>query len=200
MIDAPTLILASGSAIRRRLLEAAGVSFQIIRPDVDEAAIKDAAVAEGLTIEAVAQRLAEAKATAAPAPPGAIVIGSDQILEWRGRAFDKPRDLGEAKERLLRMQADRHKLINATVLAVDGDIVWRHLERPSLSLRPLTEPEVDAYIAAAGPDILSSVAAYQVEALGARLFERIEGDYFAVLGLALFPLLAALRDRGALPF
>jgi len=194
------LVLASGSAIRRDILTAAGVPFRIVRSEVDEAAIKAEATAAGLDLEEAAARLADAKALAAGHCDGAYVIGADQILEFEGRGYDKPRDMADARARLLELQGAAHTLINAVSIARDGDILWRGLARPALYMRAMTEGEIDAYLDAAGPEILASVGAYQVEGLGARLFERIEGDYFAVLGLGLYPLLGFLRDEGVLPF
>lgn len=194
------ILLASGSAIRAKILANAGLPFEIRKPDVDEGALKAVFAAEGLDIETIAMRLAEAKASAVAAPAGALVIGSDQILEFEGRACDKCRTMGEARARLLALQGRAHSLINAVAVRADDAIVFRHIDRPLLTMRALSEGEIDRYLRAAGPDILSSVGAYQVEALGSRLFSRIDGDYFAVLGLSLFPLLTYLRAREALDF
>lgn len=194
-MTAPRLILASGSAIRAHILRAAGLAFDMKKPDVDEAAIKAAMLGDGAGLEDIAMALAEAKALAVAAA-GALVIGSDQILEHRGALFDKPASRAEARDRLIRLQGDAHSLINAVAIAEDGRIVFRHLDRPRLFMRALAPQEIDRYLDAAGDEVLASVGAYQIESLGARLFERIEGDHFAVLGLALFPLLAFLRRRG----
>ncbi len=201
-MSAPHIILASGSAIRAQILAGAGVPFEVIKPGVDESVIKSEAAKEGLGLEETAMRLAETKAMAVvnKARPGDIIIASDQIMEFEGRSYDKPADMEEARARLLEIQGAAHTLINAVALARDGEIIWRHIDRPKLVLRALSEKEVDAYLAAAGPDILASVGAYQIEQLGSRLFERIEGDHFAVLGLSLLPLLDVLRREGALPF
>ncbi|MEX0645799.1 MAG: nucleoside triphosphate pyrophosphatase [Parvularculaceae bacterium] len=190
-----TLILASGSAIRAKILREAGVDFEVITPDVDEAAAKAALVKAGAGLEEIAMKLAEAKARSVIAP-GRLVLGADQILEHQGRFFDKPKNIAEAKARLLELQGDVHTLINAVAVARDGAIVFRHLDRPRLTMRPMTEHEIDRYFDRAGAGVLASVGAYQVEALGAHLFERIEGDHFAVLGLALFPVLGFLRAQG----
>lgn len=194
------IILASTSGIRMRILSAAGVPFETARPGVDEAAVKAAGLAAGRSLDAVTQDLADAKALAIGAPSEALVVGSDQMLEFDGESFDKPASMGEARSRLLRMQGRAHVLINAVAVARGGVVRFRHLERSRLHLRAASAAEIDAYLDAAGEEILTSVAAYQVEALGSRLFERVEGDYFAVLGLALFPLLRFLRAEGALPF
>lgn len=200
MSPAPKIVLASGSAIRAAILSAAGVPFEQKSPPVDEDAIKRAAVSAGLDLEETAMNLAEAKALAVAAEPDALVIGADQILEFEGHAYDKPRTMDEARARLCALQGASHTLINAVAVARRGEIVWRHLGRPQLTMRNMDPAEIDAYLAAAGEPILASVGAYQVEKLGARLFDRIEGDYFAVLGLALFPLLGFLRAQGALGF
>ncbi len=200
MTDAPRIILASGSAIRRAILSAADVPFEVMKPDVDEDIIKEAGKRDGLDLESLAMALAEAKCLDVAAKTNAIVIGSDQIMEFGGRAYDKPATMEEAKVRLMETQGAAHTLINAVAVARNGKIIWRNLNRPTLVMRPLSEADIDAYLAAAGPDILHSVGAYQIEKLGSRLFERIEGDHFAVLGLSLYPLLDLLRREGALPF
>ncbi len=200
MNAAPQIILASGSAIRANILRGAGVSFEITKPNVDEAVIKTEAVGAGRTLEQMAMMLAEAKALDVAKTTDAIVIGADQILEFEGRAYDKPQDMGEARTRLAEMAGATHTLINAVAIARQGRIIWRNLERPKLCLRDLTETEIIAYLAAAGPEILTSVGAYQIEGIGARLFETIDGDYFSVLGLCLFPVLDCLRREGALAF
>jgi septum formation protein len=200
MTQTPQIILASGSAIRADILRGAGISFAITKPDVDEAIIKSEAAEAGKTLEQMAMMLAEAKALDVTNTTDAIVIGADQILEFEGRAFDKPQDMAEARARLIEMAGAAHTLINAVAIARNGRIIWRNLERPRLRLRALSETEIDAYLAAAGPEILTSVGAYQIEDVGARLFETIEGDHFSVLGLCLFPVLDCLRREGALAF
>lgn len=196
-MTAPPLILASASAIRAEILKNAGVEFAAARPGVDEAAIKRRMAGAGLAD--IAEALAEAKALAITAP-GALVIGADQILECGGRAFDKPETREEAARRLAALQGRAHTLVNAVVVARDGAIVFRRRERPRLVMRALSEAEIAAYLDRAGPAVLASVGAYQVEGLGAQLFERIEGDHFAVLGLSLLPLLGFLREAGVRAF
>jgi len=200
MTSTPRIILASGSAIRREILTGADIPFEVMKPDVDEDVIKEAGRGEGLDLESLAMRLAEAKCMDIASKTNAIVIGSDQIMEFEGCAYDKPIDMKAAKARLMETQGAPHTLINAIAVARDGKIVWRNLDRPTLVMRALSETEIDAYLEAAGPDILHSVGAYQIEKLGSRLFERIEGDHFAVLGLSLYPLLDFLRREGAIAF
>ncbi|MEO1135613.1 MAG: Maf family protein [Pseudomonadota bacterium] len=196
----PRIILASGSAIRAEILRQAGIDFEVMKPSVDEDVIKRQGAKDDLSLEALAMRLAEAKCLNIAEKTDAIVIGSDQIMEFKGRAYDKPGDMKEARARLLAIQGAPHTLINAIAVAKRGEIVWRNIDRPMLFVRPLTESEVDAYLEACEPDILNSVGAYQVEKLGSRLFEKINGDHFAVLGLSLLPILSYLRGEGALAF
>jgi septum formation protein len=198
-VTAP-LILASGSVIRARILAAAGVPFEVVKPDVDEDAVKRAAAIAGLTLQQTAQRLADEKALAVAAGKDRLVLGSDQIMAFEGRGFDKPRSIEEARGRLLLLQGKTHTLINAVSIARGGEIIHRALDEPVLHMRPMSASEIDAYLAAAGAEILASVGAYQVEALGSRLFDRIDGDYFAVLGLSLTPVLGYLRREGLLAF
>ncbi|MCB2096185.1 MAG: nucleoside triphosphate pyrophosphatase [Parvularculaceae bacterium] len=193
------LILASGSAIRARILTAAGIPFEIMRPGVDEDVLKREAAAAGQTIEETASLLADAKALDINAP-GRVILGSDQILALGDRAFDKPQSSAEARERLKSLQGREHRLVNAVSIVQNRAVVFRHLETPRLFMRPMTDAEIDAYLDEAGDEILSSVGAYQVEALGSRLFDRIEGDYFAVLGLSLMPVLGYLRREGMLAY
>ncbi|MEM8772299.1 MAG: shikimate dehydrogenase [Pseudomonadota bacterium] len=191
------LTLASGSAIRASILRNHDVNFQIIKPGVDEDIIKQECATEGVDLETTAMRLAEAKCLAVASRTSGYVVGSDQILEFQGRPFDKPRTLDEARERLIAMQGKTHSLINATALTCDGEIIWRHIARPTLTMSARSDVEIDAYLDAAPPDILASVGAYQVETkLGLDLFERISGDWHAVQGLAVYPLLNELRQKG----
>ena len=200
MTSRPPITLASGSFIRAQILRGAGLDFEIAKPGVDEDEIKIAAAAESVDPEETAMRLASAKCEAIAVNRTGIVIGSDQILEFEGRLYDKPKTMDEARARLCELQGASHTLINAIAVARDGKIVWRHVDRPRLFVRPLSSEEIEAYLEEAGSDILSSVGAYQVEKLGARLFEKVEGDYYAVLGLSLYPLLGFLRQEGAIAF
>ncbi len=199
-MNKPVVILASGSQIRARLLAAAGVPFEVCSPGVDEEAIKRNGLGAGRDVESIALELALAKARAIDASPNALVIASDQILEFRGEPFDKPPTMTAARERLLRLQGAAHTLVNAAVVLRAGDVVYTNLARPVLRMRSLSAREVDLYLAEAGQQVLSSVGAYQVEALGQRLFESIEGDYTAVLGLCMPPLLAFLRRAGVIEY
>jgi septum formation protein len=195
----PRVILASTSAIRRKILDAAGIAYEARRPDVDEDALKGRFLAQGLGAAALSHALAREKALSIRAP-GAFVIGADQIMEMDGEIFDKPRSMREAAERLARCAGRSHRLVNGITVAKDGAVVFENTDIVTLHMRAMTRAEVETYLAEAGEGVLASVGAYQVEALGARLFDRIDGDYFAVLGLSLFPLQRFLYGQKALPW
>jgi septum formation protein len=189
------LILASASPTRAKLLEAAGLSFTAERPPVDEEAAKASLRAEGLGPREQADALAELKALALSRRTRAMVLGADQILALDGVAFDKPKTREEARAQLLALRGKTHTLITAAVIAVEGAPIWRRIETPKLTMRPLTEPFVDSYLDQIGDDALSTVGAYKLEGLGAQLFASVEGDYFSILGLPLLAVLAFLREH-----
>lgn len=202
------LILASGSAARRSMLAAAGLAFDVVPSHVDETALKQELDTE-LLITAdfpvvVARSLASAKAMdVSQRVPDALVIGADQTLavEMSGdgsqaaRMLDKPADVAEARRHLLLMRSRTHVLHAAVVLAQAGEIVWRHDAAAQMSMRPFSDAFLEDYLARAGDKVLGSVGCYQLEGLGLQLFERIEGDYFTILGMPLLPLLNELRRR-----
>lgn len=195
-----TLLLASASPVRARLLEAAGVALRIAPARIDEAAVRDSLLAEGAAPRDIADRLAELKAQAVSAAnPGALVIGADQVLEFRGSVIGKSPDLASARALLRSLSGARHNLVTAAAIARDGAVLWRHVTRVGLDMRELSEAFLDAYLASEGEAILGSVGCYHLEGRGAQLFSRIDGDYFAVLGLPLLPLLDALRQLDAVP-
>jgi septum formation protein len=197
---AGVLVLASGSATRAGLLRRAGVPFLQEPATVDEAVAKARLKAAGAQAGAAALELARLKAEEVSARhPGALVLGADQLLDCEGEWLDKPGTRERAKAQLLRLSGRSHRLETAAVLVCDGAGIWSHLERPELRLRPLPPELVDAYLDAAGEEILHSVGAYQIEGRGAQLIEQLTGNVFAVLGLPLLPLLAALRREGVLP-
>lgn len=194
------IVLASGSAIRANILRNAGLTFSIERPDIDEAPIKQDGIARGETVETIALMLAEAKALARPQSDDRLIIGSDQIMAMDDQLFDKPADMTEARGRIKRLQGRAHRLVNGVCAARAGKIIWRRNAEATLAMRALDTDQIDQYLTEAGPDILTSVGAYQLEAIGGRLFENIRGDFFTVLGLPLFPLLTFLREEGAIAF
>ncbi len=191
------LVLASTSRIRAELLTRAGLTFEALRPDVDEALLKRDA--KGLSPGDLALSLAEAKAVSVSNRlPDALVIGADQVLNLEGRAFDKPETTAAARRQLADLRGKRHVLETALSCALAGRVVWRHLGRATLAMRLFTDPFLDDYLARMGPEVTTSVGGYKLEGLGAQLFETIEGDYFTILGLPLLPLLDFLRRQGAL--
>ncbi len=190
------LILASGSAARRQMLEAAGLSFEVDAPRVDEEAAKASLRAGGLKPRDQADALAELKALSVSRTRPDFVIGADQMLAVGGDVFDKPKNVDEARQHLTRLRGQTHELITAAVVAREGAIIWRHIDTPKLKMRAFSDAFLDDYMSRAGEHVLRSVGAYQLEGLGAQLFERVEGDYFSVLGLPLLPLLAFLREHG----
>lgn len=195
------IILASGSAIRRQILDGAGLDYEVIVRPVDEAAIKDAMLAENSRLHDIADALAEAKALRVSRQEPGLVIGADQIMVMENEAgekqlFDKPKDLAEARERLLLMRGKMHELIGAVVICENGAPVWRHMCRTKLWVREFSDEFLDWYIKTEGDALTKSVGAYRFEGPGAQLFEKVEGGFFAILGLDLLPVLDYLRTRG----
>ena len=186
------LTLASGSQVRAALMRGAGLEFDTAVSGVDEDAIK---ARHGGTPDALALKLAEAKARAI-ARDG-LVVGADQILVCDGVLFDKPKDMDEARENLKKFRGRTHALVSGTVLLDDGKPVWSLAEQVTLTMRQFSDEFLEAYLLDVGDDVLKSVGCYQLEGPGVQLFEAVNGDYFAILGLPLVPLLAALRARGA---
>jgi septum formation protein len=193
------LVLASASASRAAILRGAGVAFEIVGAGVDETPIKAKLLAAGAAPRVIAEQLAAEKSRqASRLRPEALVIGADQTLELDGVLVDKAANVSEARARLTALRGRTHQLHAAVCAAEDGEVVWRQVESPALSARNFSDAFLDGYLARAGESVLASVGCYFLEGEGAQLFERIEGDYFAVLGLPLLPVLAMLRDRGAL--
>ena len=190
-----TLILASHSQSRRAMLDAAGVAYQAVPAALDERALEAGLAGAGAAQVALA--LAEAKALAVSAAhPGALVLGSDSLVEVGGRRFDKPASRAEAAEHLRFFSGKLMELHSAAVLARDGKVVWRHADRAKLTVRTLSEAFIADYLAAEWPAVAHCVGVFRIEAKGVQLFERIEGSQFTVLGMPLLPLLGALREHG----
>ena len=194
-----SLILASASTARSAMLRAAGVEFTTIPAQVDEAAIKAALAMEGATPVEIAETLAETKATqVAIRNPTDLVIGANQVLAAGPTTFDKPADIGAARDQLRHLSGRDHTLHSAVCLVRGDRVLWHHNARASLSMRDLSEPFLDQYLAAMGTTVCNTVGGYQIEGLGAQLFRQITGDYFTILGLPLLPLLEVLRSHGVL--
>jgi septum formation protein len=187
------LTLASKSVVRATILNGAGLQFDVAPSGVDEDALKQKYQGDpaGLAIG-----LAEAKASAVTVD--GLVIGADQLLLCDGRLFDKPASLDEARQNLQFFRGKKHQLIGGVVVLENGQTLWQHSESVTLSVRDFSDAFLDIYLAEAGEAVLASVGCYQLEGLGAHLFDAIEGDYFSTLGLPLLPLLGALRQHGGL--
>jgi septum formation protein len=195
-----TLILASASASRRRLLANAGVAVEAVKAAVDEDSAKASLRADGAAPDAIADTLAEMKAMRVSGKyPEAMVIGADQVLALEGAVYDKPADRERAHAHLAALQGRSHVLVTSTVIVRGGERIWGHTYRATLHMRPLSDATIAHYLDAVGDKALESVGAYQLEGLGAHLFTRVEGDFFTILGLPLLPLLGFLRQHGLVP-
>ncbi|CAN5907141.1 nucleoside triphosphate pyrophosphatase [soil metagenome] len=192
------IILASKSAARTAVLTGAGVSFEIHVSGVDEDAVKTALLAQGGTPRDVADALAELKAVKISRGRPGFVIGADQTLEFEGGLYDKAETVETARDRLKLLRGKPHKLHSAVVVAKDGQPIWREVATCTLTMRDFSDTFLEDYLAAEGPDALGSVGCYRLEGPGSQLFSKIEGDYFAILGLPLLGLLDLLRKHGAL--
>jgi septum formation protein len=193
---AEPLILASKSSIRRTLLEAAGIPVEVEPAKIDERAIESSKVAPA-SAEKVALLLAREKALEVAARKSkSIVLGADQTLALGERRFSKPANALAAREQLMMLAGKTHELHAAVAVVQNGKVVFETVATARLTVRPLSETFLDAYLAGAGDRVLSSVGAYQLEGQGVHLFERIEGDHFTIMGLPLLPLLAYFRSAG----
>ena len=170
------------------MLDAAGVAYEAMKPQVDEAELK-LGLSDG---EEIAQRLAQAKAVSVP---GEWVIGSDSVVSAGGRLFDKPRDREEAAEHLRFFSGKPMLLSSAVALAHGGVLDWTHVDSARLQVRTLSDEFIADYLDAEWPEVGYTVGVFRLEARGVQLFDRIDGDHFTILGMPLIPLLAALRER-----
>ncbi|WP_329603552.1 Maf family protein [Acidiphilium iwatense] len=191
------IVLASASATRRDMLLRAGVPIETAPAMIDEAGMKESAKADRLKAGELALMLAETKASRMSARrPEALVIGADQVLDCEGEWFDKPRDVAQAGAHIHRLRGRSHRLETAVVCMRGGAVIWHHAEAPRLSMRAVSDAFIADYLASEGEALLGSVGAYRLEGLGIQLFDRIEGDFFTILGLPLLPLLGFLRQAG----
>lgn len=200
--DGPTeIVLASGSEVRRRLLAAAGVHFDVLPANVDEEAIRAAlgSAKDEMMPDDLAELLARAKLEDVVGRANKRwVIAADQVLYFDGRYYDKPKDNDEARAHLLAFRGRTHALNSALVLAENRDVIWTYTASVEVTMRDYSPVFVGRYLAKVGKRALQSVGCYELDGAGAQLIEKINGDYHTVLGLPLLPLLAELRERGAL--
>lgn len=196
---AEKIVLASSSPFRKALLVNAGIDVEAVPATVDERALEAPLRGSGVSPEDVALVLAEAKAVdVSEKKPGALVLGCDQTLSLGDEVFHKPADMEGARRHLLALSGKTHQLNSAAVLARDGLVLWRHVGIASLTMRTLDPAFVGRHLARVGKKALGSVGTYQIEGEGIQLFEKIEGDYFTIVGLPLLAVLAELRHLGAI--
>ena len=197
--DQITLILASGSQIRYLMLKNAGLTVTVIKPNLDENSIKQAMRQEGANLVDTSISLATAKSIAiSQRNHGSLVIGVDQMLEVKDIWLDKPLDLAAAKQNLQLLRGQWHSLYSAVTVARDGQSLWHHHDKARLYMRSFSDDWLDYYLQATGESVLETVGAYKLEGIGAQLFERVEGDFFTILGLPLLSLLRFLREHKVL--
>lgn len=191
-----SLVLASGSAARATMLRSAGVEIEVIPSRISESAYKSRYIPGEDLPEQVAQALAEAKAMAvSEIMPGRLILGSDQVLVFEDEILDKPENFSDARRQMRRLRGHEHTLISAAVLVRDGAAIWHGIGSATLYVREYSDAFLDRYLAQEGEAVLSTVGGYRIEAMGAQLFDRIDGDYFSVLGMPLIEVLSALRDE-----
>jgi len=191
------IILASSSPTRHQLLQSVGIPFESVPPRIDEVSVRASLEAEGATPRDIADTLGEMKARkAAEKTPEALVIGSDQVLSLKGRVFGKPEDRDAAAAQIGALQGQQHMLLSSAVIYQDGGPIWRSVGTARLTMHALTPDDIEAYLAVAWPDVEGSAGAYHAEGYGARLFSRIDGDWFTVMGMPLLDICSFLRLRG----
>lgn len=194
------LILASGSTVRLQLLRAAGLEVSAQPARVDEQTVKHSLLAEGAKPRDIADALADLKAAKAAARnPDSLILGCDQVLDFKGTLFSKPETSDQARAQLATLCGQTHALLSAAVLYDGSEPVWRHIGQARLTMRAFSDDYLDEYLGRNWPEISQSVGGYLLESEGVRLFDRIEGDYFTILGLPMLPLLSYLATRGFIP-
>lgn len=193
------IILASKSKARRQILENAAVPFRWLDANIDEAAIKKQSLNLGKPPEIIACDLAKGKAQLiSDSYLNSVVIGCDQLLCLNGKIYDKPTSLIDAATHLKSFRNHTHKLIASVVIVKAGELIWSYTAEAHMQVRELSDEFIDTYLKVEGEKVLTSVGGYRLEGMGSQIFERIDGDYFTVLGLPLLPLLEELRNQGIL--
>ena len=194
------VVLASGSAVRRNMLRHVGLDIVVAASNLDESVIKTAAMAHNVAPRNLAIQLAEAKAAAvARHYRGDWIIGADQVLAFGQVLIDKAGNLEEARKTLEKLSGQSHELHTAVCVMRDATVLWRYVDTAKLWMRPLSPDFIKGYLDRAGDEVLCSVGCYQIESLGAQLFDRVQGDHFTIQGLPLLPLLAFLRSQELMP-
>jgi septum formation protein len=192
------LILASKSLARRTMLSAVGIPIEIVHAQIDERAI-ERTLGEKRDPDELALLLSWEKASAVSFKlPSRVVVGADQTLAMGSVRFNKPADHNEAREQLRRLRGQSHTLHSALTVVQDGSVLFKVVDTARLRMRNFSDKFLEEYLEAAGPSVTQSVGGYQLEKLGVHLFERVEGDYFTILGMPLLPLLAFLRQQAFL--
>ncbi|MEW7008952.1 Maf-like protein [Lentilitoribacter sp. EG35] len=193
------IILASKSIHRKMLMENAGLNFDTASADIDERTIETAVKDTGVIPKELALILANAKALdVSQKNTDQYVIGSDQTMSMQDKMFHKPKNMDDARRRLLELSGSTHELNSAVVIVKNGETIWQHVSTAELTMRKLTPEFIDRHLAQAGDDVLTSVGAYQLEKEGVQLFDNIKGDFFTIVGLPMLPLLEELRNLGVI--
>lgn len=200
MLVTPSLILASKSVIRAKILRDAGLIIDLDPSTIDERAVEAPAMEKGVSPSAIAQLLAQEKARdVSLRRSGAIVIGADQTLSLGAQRFSKPKNRIAAREQIAALRGKTHSLCSAAALSRDGIIFWSDVSITHLTMRSFSDAFLDSYLDQMAETVTTTVGGYQLEGLGVQLFSAVDGDYFTILGLPLLPLLQALRDHQLLP-
>ena len=198
-IKIPHVILASASKSRSKILSAVGVSHQVIPANIDESQVKLKLIntdADPLTIAAT---LAEMKAQKISClHTNSLVIGADQVLDYDGEVFNKPKNTDDAKAQLNKLSGKNHTILVSACIFLNGNVLWRFNDKANMEMRPLSNSYIDWYINEFKDQVCETLGAYRIEGLGAQLFTSIDGDFFSILGLPLLPLLKELRIHGVI--
>jgi len=193
------ICLASASQTRAHMLRSAGVVFECQPAHIDEQAIKEAGIAEGISPDDIVVTLAEIKGQTIAYRQNGFVIGCDQLLSCAGVLYSKPENIMQAAKHLSALSGQTHRLHTAVVLFHRGRRIWHYCSHADLTMRPLSSHQIDEYLAVSGQEALSTPGCYQIESGGAHLFTKMTGVYYDILGLPLLPLLGILREHGLTP-